>query len=120
MATQHLKLFDQEPAQRSVKAGEHLFKAGDAGDFLYVLLSGSAEILVNDVLVENAEPGAIIGEMALIDSEPRSASVLCSSDCQFAVIDHKRFEYLVQQTPFFAVEVMRIMGQRLRRTDKML
>jgi CRP-like cAMP-binding protein len=87
---------------------------------MFVLLKGQAKVMVDEVLVELAEPGAILGELALIDHEPRSASVQCVEDCDFAEVDEKRFRYLVQQTPYFALEVMKVLGQRLRRTDKML
>jgi CRP/FNR family cyclic AMP-dependent transcriptional regulator len=54
-------------------------------------------------------------EVALLDDRPRSASAIASTDCKVAVIDLNRFGVLVQQTPFFAVDVMRVMAERLRR-----
>ena len=61
-----------------------------------------------------------MGEMALIDHGPRSATVTASTDCTLAEIDEKRFLFLVQQTPMFALSVMRLLSQRLRRMNAMI
>jgi CRP/FNR family cyclic AMP-dependent transcriptional regulator len=87
---------------------------------MYVLMSGSADIIVRNQVVETIGPGAIIGEMAMLDEGARSATVLAKSDCQLLPIDKKRFNFLIQQTPHFAVHVMRVIATRLRRTDSLL
>lgn len=111
-------LFRNHPKLRSVPASHVLFQQGDPGDFMYVLISGTAEIRVGDVVVEHAERGTIVGEMAVIDKSPRSATVVASTDCSFAVIDERRFQFLVDETPRFAIEVMRVMARRLRQSDQ--
>jgi CRP-like cAMP-binding protein len=121
MNTALLQLFEKEPEKLTLAEGKDLFEVGAPADGrMYVMLSGQAEILVGDLMVELAEPGAILGEMALIDPQPRSATVHCVAPCTFAVIDARRFQTLIQMTPAFALEVMRAVVQRLRRTDKML
>ena len=87
---------------------------------MYVLMQGSAIVVIGEVTVEHAEPGAILGELALIESLPRSATVTAMTDCQFLPIGAKRFQFLVQQTPHFALHVMKAMADRLRRTDALL
>jgi CRP-like cAMP-binding protein len=64
--------------------------------------------------------GGIFGEMALIDHRERSADVIAKTDVRVAAIDQKRFLYLVRNHPFFAIEVMKVMTDRLRRFDDML
>lgn len=120
MATLNLALFQNEPAPKIVPSGSTLFCAGEPGYYLYVLLKGEAEIMVDDVVVETAKPGSVIGEMALLDSQPRSATVFCPQECSFAQIDRPRFEFLVRQNPTFALDVMKIMSERLRSTNKRL
>ena len=66
-------------------------------------------------LAEDRLDGGIMGELALIDSKPRSASAVAKTDCRLVPLDDKQFIFLVQQTPFFAIRVMRIMAERLRR-----
>ncbi len=106
--------------QRAFAAGQLIFSAGDPGDVMYVVKEGAVDVLVHGRVVETIEPGGILGEMALIDREPRSASALAKTDCQLVPIDEARFKYLVQQTPYFALEVMRAMARRLRHMDTAL
>jgi CRP/FNR family transcriptional regulator, cyclic AMP receptor protein len=110
-------LFRHETDLLSVKAGETLFKTGEAGTLMYVLKSGTMEILVSGKIVETAEPGALIGEMALIDKGPRAATATARTDCELVAIDSRRFLFLVQQTPNFALHVMHVMADRLRNID---
>ncbi|MDP2759819.1 MAG: cyclic nucleotide-binding domain-containing protein, partial [Sideroxyarcus sp.] len=87
---------------------------------MYVLISGTADIFVRNRLMETAEAGAIVGEMAIIDDSPRSATVVAKSECKFLPIERERFNFLVQRKPEFALHVMRVMVDRLRRTDSIL
>ncbi len=95
-------------------AGTTIFKEGEPGDAMYVVLEGTVQIVHAGRTIEEVESGSIFGEMALIDAEPRSASAVAASDTQLARVNLQRFEFLVQYSPFFAVEVMRIMAKRLR------
>lgn len=114
------ELFRHETDLQTLSAGQTLFKEGEPGELMYVLMSGTAEIIVNGRVVETAEAGAIIGEMGMIDEGARSATVVAKSECQFLPIDRKRFNFLIQQTPHFALHVMRVIADRLRRTDAIL
>ena len=113
-------LFNQDPHIVKRRAGEFLFHQGEAGEHMYVLARGDAEILLGDQVVEDARVGAIVGEMAVIEPGPRSASVRACGDCEFVEIDQNRFDYLVSQTPQFATRVMRTMATRLRKADALL
>ena len=81
---------------------------------MYVLLEGEMEILLGDFVLETVRQGALIGEMALIDNTPRTASVVAKTPCRLAEIDRRRFHFLVQQTPHFATHVMKTLADRLR------
>jgi CRP-like cAMP-binding protein len=110
-------LFRHETDTLSLSQGQTLFKAGETGTMMYVLKSGTMNILVGEKIVETAEAGALIGEMALIDKGPRAATAVASTDCQLVPIDQRRFLFLVQQTPNFAIHVMHVMADRLRNVD---
>ena len=114
------ELFRHETDLQILPAGQTLFKEGDPGDLMYVLLSGSAEISVHNRVVETSEIGTIFGEMAMIDEGVRSATVTAKTDCEFFPIGRKRFNFLIQQTPNFALYVMKVMAYRLRKTDALL
>lgn len=101
----------------SFAAGQAIFTAGEPGQTMYVVIEGEVEILVESVSVENAGPGAIVGELALIDDDPRSASAIAKTDCRMVPVDRRQFEYMVQETPHFALAVMKVLADRLRTTN---
>jgi CRP/FNR family cyclic AMP-dependent transcriptional regulator len=115
-----IEIFSHKSEKIQILAGQPLFLEGDEGSLMYVLETGIAEVLVQNRLVETLEHGSIVGEMGMVSPGPHSASVMAKTDCEFVSIDQKRFQFLVQQTPFFAVQVMRLMAERLRATDKLL
>jgi CRP/FNR family transcriptional regulator, cyclic AMP receptor protein len=96
------------------EAGQVLFKKGDAGHEIYVVRSGELQILDGNRVFETVGPGGIVGEMALVDGGPRSATVRASSASEVIPLDERRFLFMVQQTPHFALRVMRVMSARLR------
>lgn len=114
------ELFANNPDIVRVAAGQPLFSEGDAGHRMYVLTTGTAEVIINNRVVEQLQHGNIVGEMGIVSPGPRSATVVATSDCEFVAIDEKRFIYLVQQTPFFATQVMRVMAERLRAVNQMV
>ena len=114
------ELFANNPDIVRVPAGQPLFSEGDEGHRLFVLTTGQAEIIVNNRVVETIQHGNIVGEMGLVSPGPRSATVVALSDCEFVAVDERRFQYLVQQTPFFAMQVMRVLAERLRAANQLL
>jgi CRP-like cAMP-binding protein len=82
---------------------------------MYVVTEGEVNILLGDQILDVLGPGGIFGEMALIDSSPRSASAIAKTDCKLVPVSRQRFTFLVQQTPYFSLEVMHVMAERLRR-----
>lgn len=100
--------------------GETLFKEGEAGDTMYVLMSGTADISVKGRVVETATSGAILGELALIDNSPRSANVVATSTCNLLAINAERFTELVREVPGFPMYVMQSMAARLRSMGALL
>ncbi len=95
--------------------GDVVFAEGDKGDKMYVIRSGGVEILRDGHVVETLGPGGIFGEMALIDGSPRAATARAKTACELAPITEKSFLFLVHETPFFAIAVMRTLAERLRR-----
>ena len=94
--------------------GDYIFRVGEAGKLMYVVKSGEVYVKVHGTVVETVGAGNLLGEMALLDNAPRSAEAVAATQCEIIPIDLIRFLALVQQTPFFAIEVMRIMVRRLR------
>jgi CRP/FNR family transcriptional regulator, cyclic AMP receptor protein len=82
---------------------------------MYLVKSGTVSLTKDGRVLEQAGPGVIFGELALIDRESRSASAVAETDCELSSVDKRRFWFLVQETPYFAELVMQTMADRLRR-----
>ena len=113
-------LFHNDPRTICVPAGQTLFNQGERTEMMFVLIHGSARILVNCREVEQLAVGDPVGEMSLIDNEPHSATVQAVTDCEFVCVDQKHFNFLVVETPGFALDLMRTMARRLRNMDRLL
>lgn len=109
-----IQILRREKDVTNYPGGAQIFAEGDPGDMMYVLLDGIGDIVHDGKVVETIEQGGIFGEMALIDTSPRSASAIARTECNIARINEKRFVYLTQTVPDFALDVMRILVARLR------
>lgn len=111
-------MFRNDEDALACAAGHVIFRSGDAGDRMYVVLEGAVRLEIGDAELEALGPGEVFGEMALIDAAPRIATAIAATDCKVVPVDAKRFQYLVQNTPFFALQIMRVMADRLRAMDR--
>jgi CRP/FNR family transcriptional regulator, cyclic AMP receptor protein len=100
------------------KAGSVVFREGDEARELFVIKSGQVRIQIGNKTVTELGADSIFGEMALIDNEPRSATAIAVTDAELVPVSEKQFLFLVSQTPYFALKVMRVLAQRLRATNK--
>jgi len=105
-------------SKRNFAKGKTIFKEGDLGDEFFVVVRGQVEIRSGDRHFETLGPDGIFGEMALIDDSPRSATAVALTDVTVAPIKENQFLFLVKNTPFFALNVMRVLAYRLRRQNK--
>jgi CRP/FNR family cyclic AMP-dependent transcriptional regulator len=87
---------------------------------MFLLRKGKVDIIVHGKVVESVETGGIFGEMALIDHSPRSATALAAEECEVIPIDERLFVILVQDAPYFALDVMRVLVARRRAMDRLL
>jgi CRP/FNR family cyclic AMP-dependent transcriptional regulator len=104
----------------TLEPGHVLFSEGEPGANMYVLMSGSASVSLGNDVLEIANPGTLLGEMALVDSSARSATVIAGSNCRVISIDRPQFNVLVRESPEFAVHVMTVMANRLRHMNERL
>jgi len=103
---------------RTFKQGETIFKKDDPATELYIIQSGHVEIQYGNRLLDTLDEHNIFGEMALIDSAPRSATAIASTDVVLIPVSEKQFLFLVSETPFFALMVMRVLARRLRAANR--
>jgi CRP/FNR family transcriptional regulator, cyclic AMP receptor protein len=110
-----VNLFRNSERAVALEPGHVVFSEGDKGDSMYIVLEGELEIRIKDKVIDTTGPGGIVGEMALIDNSPRSATCVAKTACKIVPVNERQFNYMVQETPNFAITVMRMMCERLRR-----
>lgn len=95
-------------------AGDFVFKKGDRGDAFYIVLRGEVALYgPGGQLIEKRSRGEFFGEMALLTGDPRSADARAVSECELAAIEQTDFRNVVMANPSLALEMSRILGQRL-------
>jgi CRP-like cAMP-binding protein len=110
-------LMELDEAPLRVEAGKVIFATGDAGREMFIVRTGSVELHLGSTLLETVGQGGIFGELALVDPAPRSATAVAGPECTLVLVDETTFVDLVRRVPGLALEVMRVMARRLRRTN---
>lgn len=109
-----LEIFKDSQDVIEFPAGSVIIEEGEEGDHMYVVMQGEVLISLKDRLLATVLPGEIVGEMALINSELRSATVTAKTDCVLASIDHGSFDSLLRHVPEFTIHVMNVLAERLK------
>ena len=104
----------------SCRTDKNVFEAGEVASSMYVVQEGEIEILIGDRVVETLGVGGPFGEMSLIDDSPRAATARAKVDSRLVVIDEEMFKLHVQRVPYFAVQMLRVLAERLRNMDSNL
>jgi CRP/FNR family cyclic AMP-dependent transcriptional regulator len=110
-------LFSDETRLREYQAGDTIFEKGQPGDEMFIVHEGEVDIVIGGTIVETVGPEQFFGELALIDEAPRSANAVARSRCKLVPLTQREFTFLVDEIPFFALRVMKVLADRLRRVD---
>jgi CRP/FNR family cyclic AMP-dependent transcriptional regulator len=113
-----INIFKHSKDAVSVAEGELLFRKGDQGDDMFAVVDGEIDLLRDGLIVETVGAGGILGELALIDPAPRSADAEARTPARVVRIDKRQFTFLVHEHPTFALQVMTVMAERLRKTNE--
>ena len=108
-----------------LNAGEILFQAGEPGESLFIVRSGSIEIFIKDtagqkIVLTISEPGDLFGELSLLDSGPRTATAVALSDTELLVLDRDDLLLLFQKRPDAALNMLAAMSAMMRKADELL
>ena len=116
----------KEPVQGAVgySAGETIFSQGDLGTEMYIILEGEVHILKHIAneshVLSRLEKGDFFGEMALLESAPRTADAIAQSDVKLLTINGARFDEMLRKNPEIAVRIIRKYSKRLREANALL
>lgn len=106
-----------------LKAGEWLFREGDEANCLFVVRAGRLEVVnerADGSVLRVLGRGSALGELALLTSSPRSASVRAARDSDLIVIDREPFARMLEQTPEAALALSRVLAEQLRASRGMI
>lgn len=99
-------------------AGSVIVDQGQTGREAFVVLSGKVEVKRSNRKIADLGPGAVVGELSLLDHGPRTATVTCVTDCELLVIDQRNFTAVLQEVPTMAVKLLATIAGRIRDLDK--
>jgi CRP-like cAMP-binding protein len=106
------KLSDDPPAYFDRR--KPIVQEGQAGTRMYVVLEGTVAVVIGGKVVERLGPGGVFGELALIEQQPRLASVNAETDCSVQPVNRASFLALVESSPEFAALMLTKLAERLR------
>ena len=109
-----VNLFGNVRQLKSYKAGETIFEQGESNHEMYIIKEGEVDVYVDGVHIDTCDIGTTLGELALIDKQPHTGTAVARTDCELVAIDEDEFLFLVQQTPYFALHMLRLLTERLR------
>ena len=110
-----MRMFAQRAgANVTISAGNVVFNKGDPGTCMYIVQSGVVEMLIGDKVVEVCGPDEAIGFMSMIDGAPRSSTARVKETCELSLLDQRRFRFMIDEVPDFALYIMGAMARRIR------
>ncbi|ABA20596.1 Cyclic nucleotide-binding domain (cNMP-BD) protein [Trichormus variabilis ATCC 29413] len=115
-----IAIFQKQPNPQVFSAGQVIFEEGQAGDYMYGIVKGAVDLLINGKVIETIEAGEIFGTGILVGVNHRNYTAIAQTDCQLAYLDEKRFLFAVQETPMFALNVLRNYSERLSRLQRLV
>ena len=113
-------LADAVEGRSLVKTGDALCTEGDDADRWWVVIAGRAEVTANDKSVGSIGKYEAVGELALFDDQPRSATITATEDLDVLVFDKANFVEVIHSSPALAVTLLKSAARRLRETNALV
>lgn len=110
-----LSIFQKQPDPKAFNAGDIIFTEGSPANHAYGILEGEVEISIDGKVVETVRAGEVFGAGALLERKDRNYTATAKTACKLAYLDRTRFLFAVQETPTFALSVMKSYSERLLR-----
>ncbi len=108
----------RERNTKTYQAGEKIFAEGDTANSMYAVVEGQVDICKNEKVLETVSPEGIFGEMGLVNNKPRMASAVAKTACTIVEINQGDFYFLIRHAPFFVIQVMQVLSERVRRNTE--
>ena len=116
-----IQIFQKPPSPRTFLAGEVIFRSGEPGELVYGIIKGQVEILVKEKVIETINAGDVFGQSAVVQPEhTRASTAIAKTDCFIAFLDREHFLFALEETPMFAMEILRSYSNRLRHSKHLI
>jgi CRP-like cAMP-binding protein len=115
-----VSIFQKQPDPKGFSAGQVIFEEGQPGNEMYGIIEGEVDIVVNGKVIETIEMGEVFGVGVLVGVEKRTYTAIAKVNSKLGFLDEKKFLFAVQETPMFALKVMKSYSERLSRLQHMV
>lgn len=110
---------------KQYSTGATIFHAGDVGDSFYIVRSGAVQIYIENfegakIILRESLPGDVFGDVSMFDGGPRTATAVATEDSELLLLDKEGLLELVKKHPHAALDLLAVMGKRLRTTNELL
>jgi uncharacterized membrane protein len=110
---------------KQYSTGTTIFHAGDVGDSFYIVRSGTVQIYIENfegakIILRESLPGDVFGDVSMFDGGPRTATAVATEDSELLLLDKEGLLELVKKHPHAALDLLSVMGKRLRTTNELL
>lgn len=116
--TKDLQKIAKNSDEISMPAGSLIVDQGQTGREAFVVLSGSVIVRRNGKKVGSLGPGTVVGELSLLDHGPRTATVVCETDCTLLLLDQRHFMGVLDEVPTLAHRLLATLAGRIRELDR--
>ena len=117
-STKELQKIAKAGDEITMAAGSLLVDQGQTGREAFVVLEGTVTVKRNGKKVSTLGPGTVVGELSLLDHGPRSATVVCETDCTLLLLDQRHFISVLDEVPTLAHKLLAALAGRIRELDK--
>lgn len=101
-----------------VAPGGTVFVQGEPGDCMFIVQSGTIDMVIGDTVIETIGQNEALGFMSMIDELPRSSTARARDACELSLIDARTFRFMVDEVPNFATYIMGVLARRIRGMSK--
>jgi len=115
-----VSIFQKQADPQAYLPGQVIFEEGQPGDVMFGIVEGEVDILVNGKIVETITVGDIFGTGVLVGIKHRTYTAIARTQSKLAYLDERRFLFAVQETPMFALNVIKNYSERLSRLQHMV
>jgi len=117
-STKDLEKIAKASDEITMPAGSLIVDQGQTGREAFIVLEGTVTVKRNGKKINSVGPGTVVGELSLLDHGPRTATVICDTDCVLLLLDQRHFMGVLDDVPALAHKLLATLAGRIRELDR--